>query len=299
MPIILEVEHITRYQYANPVTFGEHRAMFLPRGSHGGRILSYSLTTNITSTVHWISDTLSNSVAVVAFSEPATELTVTAKFRAVHYGIKGIEAFPLERRAETLPVQYAPEEWVDLVVYLQPYSEDPDGIVAAWGKSFILGDHYETREVLQQMMDTIRHTFAYKSRDEEGTQSPAETLAKKTGTCRDYAWLMIEALRRLGVACRFVTGYLYDPALDGGEVGMTGSGATHAWLEVYLPGAGWLSYDPTNRITEGYDLIQVAIARRPAQAIPLSGSWFGDAGDYQGMSVDVSVRKLGTLPDIQ
>lgn len=299
MPVILEVEHITSYQYANPVTFGEHRAIFLPRGSYGGRILSYSVTTNIPSTIHWISDTLSNNVAVIGFSEASTELTVTCKFRKVHFGTKGIESFPLEPRAELIPVQYAPEEWIDLVVYLHPYVDDPDGSVAAWAKSFILGDHYETREVLQQMMDRIRDTLTYQARESEGTQTPGETLAKQSGTCRDYAWLMIEALRRLGMACRFISGYLYDPALDGGEIGMTGSGATHAWLEVYLPGAGWLSYDPTNRITEGYDLIQVATARRPEQAIPLSGSWFGAAADYLGMNVTVAVRKVGTIPEIQ
>lgn len=299
MPIILEVEHITSYQYANPVTFGEHRAMFLPRGGYGGRILSYSITANVPSTIHWISDTLSNNVAVLRFNEPATELKVTCKFRKVHYGTQGIENFPLESRAEMIPVQYTPEEWTDLVVYLHPQADDPDGSVAAWAKSFILGDHYDTREVLQQMMDSIRDTLTYQSRDAEGTQSPGETLAKKSGTCRDYAWLMIEALRRLSIACRFISGYLYDPALDGGEIGMTGSGATHAWLEVYLPGAGWLTYDPTNRITEGYDLIQVATARRPEQAIPLSGSWFGAAEDYLGMSVNVAVRKVGTIPEIQ
>jgi len=108
---------------------------------------------------------------------------------------------------------------------------------------------------------------------------------------------MIEALRRLGFACRFVSGYLYDAALDDGEVGMTGSGATHAWLQVYQPGAGWCHYDPTNRITEGFELVRVAIARHPGQVIPLSGSWFGDSGDYLGMEVKVSIRKLGTLPE--
>ncbi|MDJ0607061.1 transglutaminase family protein, partial [Microcystis sp. M53602_WE12] len=133
--------------------------------------------------------------------------------------------------------------------------------------------------------------------ESEGTQSPGETLRLKSGTCRDYAWLMIEALRRLGLACRFVSGYLYDAALDGGEVGMTGSGATHAWLQVYLPGAGWRNYDPTNQITAGFDLIRVAIARHPGQIIPLSGSWFGDADDYLSMDVKVTIRKLGTLPD--
>ncbi|HEY9888762.1 MAG TPA: transglutaminase family protein, partial [Candidatus Obscuribacterales bacterium] len=139
----------------------------------------------------------------------------------------------------------------------------------------------------------------YQPRETKGTQAPGQTLKLRTGTCRDYAWLMIEALRRLGFACRFVSGYLYDAALDGGEVGMTGSGATHAWLQVYLPGAGWCNYDPTNCITEGFELIRVAIARHPGQVIPLSGSWFGDTDDYLGMEVKVSIRKLGTLPEFK
>ncbi len=108
---------------------------------------------------------------------------------------------------------------------------------------------------------------------------------------------MIEALRRLGFAARFVSGYLYNSALDLGAPGTSGAGATHAWLQVFLPGAGWIHYDPTNRITFGHDLIPVAIARHPGQAAPLSGSWFGDAGDYLGMSLDVSVRKLGDFLD--
>jgi len=108
---------------------------------------------------------------------------------------------------------------------------------------------------------------------------------------------MIESLRRLGFASRFVSGYLYDSSLDGGEAGMLGSGATHAWVEVFLPGAGWAHYDPTNRIDAGFDLIPVAIARHPGQAIPLAGSWSGKAQDYLGMSVNVAVRKLADVAD--
>ena len=180
---------------------------------------------------------------------------------------------------------------------MRPHTEDPDGILAAWAKSFVAGDQDETLDVLQRMMDAIWNTLTYQAREAEGTQMPAETLRLKTGTCRDYAWLMIEALRRLGFACRFVTGYLYDAALDGGDVGMTGSGATHAWLQVYLPGAGWRTFDPTNRITAGFDLVRVAIARHPGQVIPLSGVWYGKAGDYLGMDVKVTIRKLGDLPE--
>ena len=147
------------------------------------------------------------------------------------------------------------------------------------------------------MLDAFRDSFSYRARDTEGTQSPGEILRTRSGTCRDFAWLMIETLRRLGFAARFISGYLYDAALDGGAVGMTGSGATHAWLQVFLPGAGWLDYDPTNSISAGFDLIPVAIARHPGQAVPLAGSWFGDAKDYLGMSINVAVRKVGEFHD--
>jgi transglutaminase-like putative cysteine protease len=126
---------------------------------------------------------------------------------------------------------------------------------------------------------------------------PGETLRTKSGTCRDYAWLMIESLRRLGFASRFVSGYLYDAALDRAEVGKVGSISTHAWLQVFLPGAGWIDYDPTNQINAGFDLIPEAVARHPGQAIPLEGSWFGEAQHYLGMSVDVAVHKIDDVPD--
>jgi len=194
-------------------------------------------------------------------------------------------------------VQYTPDEWTDLAGYLRPHAEDPDGSVAAWTKSFVAGDQDRTTDVLRRILKTFRTDFGYRGRDEEGTQSPGETLRSRSGTCRDFAWLMIETLRRLGLASRFVSGYLYDAALDGGAVGMTASGATHAWVHVFLPGAGWLDYDPTNNLNGGFDLIPVAIARHPGQAIPLAGSWFGDPGDYLGMSIDVAVRKISDVSD--
>jgi transglutaminase-like putative cysteine protease len=299
MTVIYDLEHITTYRYRNPVTFGEHRAIFLPSAGYGGRILSYSITTNVSSKIRWMMDTLSNNVAVIEVNDPAKELIFTCQVRGEHFGIKAIADFPLDERAKDVPVQYTPDEWTDLAGYLRPHAEDPDGRIAAWAKRFVAGDQDDALDVLQRMMNTIRDTFTYQAREAEGTQNPGETLRSQSGTCRDYAWLMIEALRRLGFACRFVSGYLYDAALDGGEIGMTGSGATHAWLQVYLPGGGWLNYDPTNRITAGFDLIRVAIARHPGQVIPLAGSWFGDAQDYLGMDVKVTIRKLGTLPEFE
>ncbi|GAP98552.1 transglutaminase family protein [Leptolyngbya sp. NIES-2104] len=299
MSIIYDLEHITTYRYRNPVTFGEHRAIFLPSSGYGGRILNYSLETNIPCKTRWMMDTLSNNVALLEFNEPAKELIVTYQVRGEHFGIPAIADFPLDLRAEEIPVQYTPDEWNDLSGFIRPHSEDPEGRLAAWTKRFVAGDQDNTLDVLQRMMDSINTTLTYQAREAEGTQNPAETLRLQSGTCRDYAWLMIEALRRLGLACRFVSGYLYDSALDGGDVGMTGSGATHAWMQVYLPGAGWRAYDPTNRITAGFDLIRVAIARHPGQVIPLSGSWFGESDDYLGMDVNVSIRKLGMVPEFE
>ncbi|MCU0549724.1 MAG: transglutaminase family protein [Leptolyngbya sp. Prado105] len=297
MSVIYDLEHTTTYRYRNFVTFGEHRAIFLPSTGYGGRILSYSLNANIPCETRWMMDTLSNNVTLLTFREPAKELTVIYRVRAEHFGIPTIEDFPLDHRADQIPVQYTPDEWSDLSGFIRPHTEDPEGRLATWTKRFVAGDQDDTLDVLQRMMDCINQTLTYEAREVEGTQSPAETLRLQSGTCRDYAWLMIEALRRLGLACRFVSGYLYDSSLDGGEIGMTGSGATHAWVQVYLPGAGWRAYDPTNRITAGYDLMRVAIARHPGQVMPLSGSWFGEAGDYLGMDVQVSIRKLATLPE--
>ena len=297
MAFLFEVKHGTTYKYANPVTFGTHRAMFLPRRGPRGRLVSWSVKTDPASKVRWVSDALSNAVTVIEFSEPGRELTFMFQFRGVHFGARKVEEFPLEPRAELVPVQYTPDEWTDLVEHMRPHAEDPDGDIAAWAKSFVANNQDRTTDVLQRMLDTFRESFKYNAREAEGTQSPGQTLRSKSGTCRDYAWLMIETLRRLGFASRFVSGYLYDAALDGREVGTIGAGATHAWAEVFLPGAGWRHYDPTNRISEGYDLIPVAIARHPEQAVPLSGSWTGKAQDYLGMSVNVAVHKIADVSD--
>ena len=298
MAVLGEITHTTTYRYAKPVTFGTHRALFLPRRGASARLLSWSARTSVPSRIHWTTDSRSNTVTVMEFTEPGSELIFTFGVRGIYYGVKGIETYPLELRAEGVPVHYNPDEWTDLAGYLRPHADDPDASVAAWTRNFVAGDQDRTIDVLGRMLATFRDTFSYSARDAEGTQSPGETLRTRSGTCRDYAWLMIEALRRLGFAARFVTGYLYDGALDGGAVGMSGSGATHAWLQVFLPGPGWVDYDPTNQISAGFDLIPVAVARHPGQAIPLAGSWFGEATDYLSMTVNVAVHKIGEVPDL-
>ncbi|MDJ0562508.1 MAG: transglutaminase family protein, partial [Microcystis sp. M49629_WE12] len=210
MSVIYDLEHITSYHYRKLVTFGEHRAIFLPSAGHGERIISYSVEANIAAKTRWTMDTLSNNVVGIEFAEAASELIVTCRLRAEHFGLKAIADFPLDQRAIEIPIQYTPDEWSDLVVFMRPHAEDADGSLAAWAKSFVAGDQDDTLDVMARMMAAIKDNFTYQSRESEGTQSPGETLRLKSGTCRDYAWLMIEALRRLGLACRFVSGYLYD-----------------------------------------------------------------------------------------
>jgi len=171
---------------------------------------------------------------------------------------------------------------------------DPEGRLDEWVKQFYSGEPVPTWELLQTMTHAIRNQLTYARRDAFGTQSPAETIEAGTGTCRDYALLMIEALRTLGLGALFVTGYLYDAAADQQCDGLVGGAATHAWVQVYVPGAGWTEFDPTNGIIGGENLIRVAVTRDPLQAVPLQGSFSGPAEAFQGLTVDVQVTQASS-----
>ncbi|MEO5696288.1 MAG: transglutaminase family protein [Burkholderiaceae bacterium] len=293
MSVQYEIVHTTTYQYQQPVSFGEHRVMFRPRDSHDLRVLATDLEVSPESSVRMIQDPHSNSVALVQPLVEAQELKIVCSFTIEHAHTNNLE-LPLSPSAEVFPFPYGVEERLDLEPYLRPRYDDIGGHLTAWARQFLRTDGLTgTRELLVNMNQSIRDNFTYAARDDEGTQTPQDTLKKSTGSCRDFALLMIEAARSLGIAARFVSGYLYDPALDGGDPGVTvGAGATHAWLQVYLPGAGWVPFDPTNNLLGGNQLIRVGVARDPAQAAPISGSWFGEAGDYLGMTVTVVVHRL-------
>jgi transglutaminase-like putative cysteine protease len=293
VPIRYDITHTTVYRYKRPVSFGEHRVMFRPRDSHDLRVLATDLQVNPEAIVRMIQDPHSNSVALVQPLVSAIELRIVCTFTIEHAQTNNLE-LPLSPSAEFFPFAYTVEDRFDLEHYLRPHHNDPQGKLSAWARQFIRTDGPTgTRELLVQMNQRIRDEFRYASRDEEGTQSPLQTLALGSGTCRDFALLMMEAARRLGVATRFVSGYLYDPALDGVDEGgaMVGAGATHAWLQAYLPGAGWVPFDPTNNLLGGNQLIRVGVARDPAQAAPISGSWYGGADAYVGMEASVQVRR--------
>ena len=172
--------------------------------------------------------------------------------------------------------------------------EDADAqSVMEWAGNVLMGKT-ATLDLLTSLMTEIREAISYRRRPNAGTQAPSETLKLRTGTCRDFAWLMIEILRGLGFAARFVSGYIYSP----GRTTHQGGGATHAWVQVYLPGSGWIEMDPTNGIFGNRDLIRVAVARHHQQARPLSGSFIGKRTSYRGIHVSVSVLDEDTVSSI-
>lgn len=282
---ILTVNHETTYRYARPVTFGQHRLMIRPRDSHDMRLVGAELTLSTPGQVRWLHDVFGNSVALVDFVEPAQILTIVSTLKIEQYGM-GSPVFPVSSEAEFYPFIYSSSDRIDLGRQLEQHYPDPNGVLADWARGFVTERSTRTIDVLAALNSWMRPNFKYAERHEPGTQTPLETLSSRGGTCRDFALLFIEAARCLGIGARFVSGYLYDPALDRPDAP---SASTHAWAEVYLPGAGWVSYDPTSVIVAGENLIRVAVTRDPSQAIPIGGTYVGDAGDFLGMDVKVTV----------
>ena len=292
MTVFFDISHTTHYRYHQPVQLGEHRVLFRPRGSHDVRVLATDLkVTPEPLDIRLIQDVYSNSLALVTPQSPATELKVACFFSVEHTGTRALD-LPLNPDALSYPFVYSDEGRIALQHYLMPYYDDPTGELAAWARQFVRSDGPTgTRELLVEMTQAIRDAMTYVARFDEGVQTPYDTLRLRSGTCRDFATLMIEAVRRLGYAARFVSGYLYTPWLDDDDPEHVGAGATHAWLQVYLPGAGWIPFDPTNNLIGGTDLIRAGVARHASLASPVSGSWHGFPGDFAGMFVDVQVRR--------
>lgn len=287
MPI-LTISHKTEYRYAHPVTFGEHRIMLRPLPGHDLRILAHRLTiTPEPMRLRWIHDVFGNSVAIATFDERADTLTFTSTSTVEHNPVEEFALTP-DDPAFFYPFLYDDEEYPDLTQFVAPQYGDPHSELSAWARRFLDSQApTPTIDILSGMTHGIRETFIYRKRHEQGTQHPLDTLQLKSGTCRDFALLMIEALRRLGIAARFVSGYIFVPG-DSAH-GYVGAGNTHAWVQVYLPTAGWIEFDPTNGIVGSRDLVRVAVARDPRQAIPLHGVYLGSADAFLEMEVGINV----------
>lgn len=284
------IRHETRYTYDRPVSFGPHRLLIRPRDSHAIRVESAALSFSPGGLTRWSYDALGNSVCWLTPQGQAQTLTIVNDLT--------IERFPaplarlqVKDPQTAMPIVYEPADRAVLSPFMDPVSEDPGGVLLNWLRGQLGDPHEPALDFLLRLNRAIHDQFAYNARFEEGVQEPDHTVATQAGTCRDFAWLMVESLRRLGYAARFVTGYLYSP----GHAEMRGAGATHAWCEAFLPDLGWTEFDPTNGLAESADLIPVAVARTPAEAAPVSGVILGDGGQAQ-LWVHVDVRPAGSLP---
>ncbi|MBB4232235.1 transglutaminase family protein [Rhizobium mongolense] len=285
---VYSVRHITHYSYKRPVAFGQHRVLFRPRDSFDQRLLDATMTIDPEpAEIRWIHDVFGNCIALVDIDRPADQLRFETNIRLDHTPQVPLD-LEIDRKALTYPFSYDDEEMTDLSCTITRHYEDPGGAVAHWAHQFVgTSSSGQTGHVLMTLCYAIHESFVYARRSEHGTQAPIQTLMLRQGTCRDFALLMMEAARSLGLAARFVTGYIYVPDRDGSTT--LGGGSTHAWCQVYLPGAGWVEFDPTNGIVGNHDLIRVGVARDPRQAVPLWGSYDGAADDFDDLVVQVNV----------
>jgi transglutaminase-like putative cysteine protease len=288
---LLTVRHTTVYRYREPVGLGEHRMMFRPRESHDLRLIGTSLRiTPQPAHLRWLHDPFDNSVAVATFEGTTSELRFESDVTLEHFETSMPE-YPLEEYARTYPFRYSDEDFPSLTRALTHHY--PAAKLSKWALQFLdPSDTTATMKILRAMTHGIRDEFIYTRRVEKGVQTPEQTLESGKGSCRDFAVLMMEAARSLGIAARFVSGYIYtpkNPAHTGSPV--VGGGATHAWMQAYLPGAGWIDFDPTNSIVGNRNLIRVAVAWSPDHVLPLWGTYDGSATAFLGMDVTVTVTQ--------
>lgn len=294
MPL-LTVRHLTVYRYSEPVGLGEHRMMFRPRESHDLKLLRSTLDIKpVPATLRWLHDVFDNSVAIATFEGSTTELRFNSMVALEHVETSTPE-YPLEEYAKTYPFSYSEDDLQNLgpaMVHHYPSEE-----VKRWAKQFLdTSGTTDTMRLLRHLTQAINQDFIYIRRSAKGVQGPCETLASRRGSCRDFAVLMMEAARSLGFAARFVSGYIFVPGA--GEASAIGGGSTHAWVQAYLPGSGWIDFDPTNSIVGNRNLIRVAVAWEPSQVLPLWGTFVGSASSFLAMDVTVTVTedRLETSP---
>ena len=281
----LRIHHRTTYRYRQPVGLWAHRLMLRPRESRDLRLASSAVAVTPDAIVNWANDVAGNAVATVQFRAPSDTLVIDSVAR-VELSALAYPVFDIAASAITFPFRYSDDEWTDLGALTVRQYPGGDGL-PGWAQGFVAGCPTDTLSLLKDINAGIGGGLRYQAREDEGTQSPGQTLASGQGSCRDLATLFVEAARCLGFGARVVSGYLHDPTRT--LLGSADGGSTHAWAEIYLPGAGWITFDPTNRSVGGANLIPVAVARDIRQAMPVTGSFMGPADAFLDMSVAVSV----------
>jgi transglutaminase-like putative cysteine protease len=281
----LDISHVTEYLFSAPVSLQQHRLLLRPREDHNVRIESSILEIVPAHRLQWKRDVLDNSVAVVSFPVPSDRLRISSSVAIQHYDENPFD-FLVDDYAVMHPFEYAIAEQADLAPFQEAvYPADRDA-VHYWLDGLGLRMPVETFTLLDRMNRDIASRFVYQLREDVGVQPPAQTLRLGTGSCRDFAALFTEACRQLGLASRFISGYLYAEATEAGNA------STHAWAEVYLPGAGWKGFDPTSGEVTGNRHIAVAVARHPEAVPPVAGSYIGSASQRPLLSVAVRVSAL-------
>jgi transglutaminase-like putative cysteine protease len=300
---ILSIHHLTRYRYRNPVALGEHRMMFRPLESYDQRVIFAALEISPEpSQLRQVHDVFGNCVGIATFAGRTRELVFESRVELEHTPVPAFAGVDgeIEPYTGAIPFAYSPEDMPDLLRSMERLHPDPDRHLEQWARKFVnRGGRTNLQGLLAEMTQAIHSDFNYAKRLYGAPQTPVQTLTARSGTCRDFAVLMMEAVRTLGLAAQFVSGYIYSPPRRLGGLQSVGGGHTHAWVRVYLPACGWVEFDPTNGIVGNADLVRVAIARDPRQALPLSGSWEGEADDFIDMEVEVSVTSdndLGIAP---
>jgi transglutaminase-like putative cysteine protease len=284
--IALEIHHRTTYRYRRLVSLGPHRLMLRPRESRDLRLISSAVTVAPAAQVAWAHDVLGNSVATAMFQGVTGSLVIDSVVELELYG-SAWPIFDIAASAIVYPFRYSDDEWTDLGALTVQQYPDPAGRLAKWARAFVGGDRTDTLALLKDLSLGVSGWIGYQTREDEGAQSPLEALDRGWGSCRDFAVLFVEAARCLGFGARIVSGYLFNP--DRSLTGSTDAGSTHAWGEVFVSGAGWISFDPTNRSVGGSNLIPVAVARDIRQAMPISGSFVGNSDAFVGMTVEIEV----------
>ncbi|HAV65541.1 MAG TPA: hypothetical protein DCY13_24595 [Verrucomicrobiales bacterium] len=288
--MLLSISHATTYFYRQPVLFGPHRMFVRAIEGHDVQIRESGLRVTPSARIRWLHDIFGNSLAIAEFSQPAQTLEIHSSLMVEQFNTNPFD-FVLDDLAVSLPFSYADFEAIDVALYNTVRHPADTDAVRRWIRPFLSAKGTaRTLDFFTALNKSVPLFFNYARREEPGVQAPGETLNRRSGSCRDFALLFMEAARQLGVAARFVSGYLCRPADSAASV--VAEDATHAWAELYLPGAGWKGFDPTSGTLAADLHVRTAVAREPTHANPISGSFSGRGDDYLRMDVKVDARAI-------